>query len=116
GLRGRPADDRLHLLGERLELLIAAAERIRRVDCRLPFDAAYLPERVGDRARRHRHEQDVGAGRVAAVAAELLHLVARIPPEPGEPAADVSSADHGDVHDSLQRRAVPYASRGWRTQ
>jgi hypothetical protein len=80
-------------MSERLVLLIAPAEGVRHVDGDLAFEPAHLGERLGDRTRRNGDEDDVGVGRVTAVAPERRDSVARLLPEPSESTSDVSPAD-----------------------
>src|SRR5438477_4786674 len=47
-LRDRAADDRLDLEGQRLELFVAAAKRVGRVDYDLALEPVDLSQRVGD--------------------------------------------------------------------
>ena len=94
----RAADDRLDLVRVGLEVLVAAADRVRRVDRDLALEAGHLAERVRDLGAGNRDEQHLGRRRVSPVPAELLHLVAGLAPQAREPAADVPSPDHGDPH------------------
>ena len=73
----------------------------------LALDAAHLRERLGDLAGRNRDDDHVGIRRVAAVAAELLHVVPRRAPALREPAAHVPPADDGDLHGIPFRRWPP---------
>jgi hypothetical protein len=97
-LRHRAAGDRLNLVGERRERRPLAANVVRRVDDQLAGNAARARERIGDRGRRHCKQHDVRSGDIAAVPAELLHVVTCGPPQPGEPTANAASADDGDPH------------------
>ena len=120
-LRRRPVRVRLHLVGERLVLLVPPAERVRRVDRDLPSEPRHLCERLRDRARRDGDQDDLGVRRVPALAPEGRHLVARLLPEPGQPAADVAPADGRDLHGATSRgRPLPgdltVADRGVQTR
>src|SRR5207248_11243224 len=97
-LRHRPADDRLDLLRQRFELLVAVAEDVRRVDHDLAVQSADLFERVGDCRGGYGHLYRVGIRGVAAIAAEPGDLMARLLPAFGEPATDVALADDRDLH------------------
>src|SRR5881296_2813451 len=65
------------------------------------LDSRHPAERVRDRRRRHRQEHRVRPGGVAAVAADLVHLVSRRPPDSREPAAEVAPPDRHDLHLAL---------------
>ena len=78
-LRGRAAGDRLRLVRERLELLVTSAERRlsrRSRPCRRARSTFPSASRNG--VRRNGDQDRVGIGRVAAVLAELLDVVARL--------------------------------------
>src|SRR5439155_15446402 len=85
-LRDGTVRECLHLVRERLVLLVAARKRIRGVNRDLAFEARYLAECLRDRARWNGDENDVGIRSVAAVAPERGDLVSRLFPEAGEPA------------------------------
>ena len=61
-LGDRPADDRLHLVGERPVFLVATGERVGRVDSDLALQPARLAERVGDPPRGNGDEDGVRVG------------------------------------------------------
>ena len=114
-LRDRPAGNRLHLVRERRERRPLAAEVVRRVDRDLALDAADVPERVRDRARRHGHEDGIGRRDVPAARADLLHLVAATAPQLRQAAAHVTPTDHCDVHAAYNgpsARGIPAAPGG----
>src|SRR5215204_6584216 len=82
---------------------------IRRVDNRLPLNALHVVEGLSDRAARDRHDHGLGVRDVTALLPDPRQLVARPLPEIREPATDVASAKHCDLHctpSSLQ--SLPY--------
>ena len=84
----RTTDDRLHLVRERLELLVPPVECVRGVEDDLAFEPAHPAERIRDRVRRHGKEDDLRVRRIAPVATELRHRVACLLPAARQPAAE----------------------------
>src|SRR5215212_611790 len=98
-LRRRTVRPGLHEFGVRGEALWGVyAPEVRRVDNRLPLDALYVVESLGDRAARDRHKHGLGVRDVSALSPDPPPLVARPLPEIREPATDVASADYCDLH------------------
>ncbi len=86
-------------------VLVAAVERVRRVDCDLAGEPADAGKRVRDLSGGDGDEDGVRLRNVAALPAEARDAVTGPLPPIGQPAADVSSADDGDLH------AMPVGSR-----
>src|SRR5262249_43003849 len=97
-LRDRAAGDRLHLVRERLELLVPAAEGVGRVDDNFALEPVDLAERVGDRTARNGKQDRIRVRGVAALGTQPRDLVSSFLPAVGETAADVSPADGRDLH------------------
>src|SRR5207302_4125802 len=100
-LRGGAVGMRLHLVRERLVLLVASRERVGGIDRDLAFEAGHLGERLGDRARWNGDQDDIGAGGVAAATPERRDGVSGLFPEASESAADVAPTDGRDLHARL---------------
>src|SRR5215213_2923164 len=115
-LRRRTVRPRLHVFGVRGEARWGLhAPEVRRVDNRLPLEALYVVEGLGDRAARDRHEHGLGLRAVTALSPDPPHhLVARPLPEIREPATDVAPANHSDLHfaPSPLQIEIGYSSRG----
>src|SRR5919112_5993993 len=74
------------------------APEVCRVDYRLLLNALHVIEGVGDRVARYRHDHSLGVGDVPALSPDSRYLVARPLPEIREPAPDIASAKHCDLH------------------
>jgi hypothetical protein len=84
-LGGWAADDGLDLVRERLELLVAVPDCVRRVDRQLSVDAGDPAERVRDFAGGNCDENDVRVRRVSSVSPELLNLMSGVAPPSRKP-------------------------------
>src|SRR5215204_5900055 len=98
-LRRRTVRPRLHVFGVGGEALWGLhAHEVRRIDNRFALEPSHVVEGLGDRAARDRHEYDLGVRDVPALSSDPPQLVARPLPEIREPATDVPSTDHCDLH------------------